>query len=185
MHAMRSTRTSVFASVFVFGVCAALVACAPPPPYSPELLQDWHAAKAELGPVFAGSPAWHAHMGFVEDQLAEAGVVEVDKYPAPYTRWWAPDQPADQQRDDHAAKADDDGHARAVDRAGEAVASEVVGPQPMRGRGRFHARRDVQNGDVVRRPDKRGDGHEDDETGDTEPGDEASIAHGFREDLVH
>jgi hypothetical protein len=81
-------------------VLSAITGCAPAPapPYSPELLQQWHQAKADLGPTFAGSPAWQAHMEFIEQALAETGVVEVEKYPAPYTRWWAPDQPTAAQR---------------------------------------------------------------------------------------
>jgi hypothetical protein len=75
-----------------------LAACEPPPPYSPALLQQWNAAKAEQGPTFAGSPAWHAHMDFVEQGLTAAGVVAGEKYPAPYRRWWAPDRPMPQQR---------------------------------------------------------------------------------------
>jgi hypothetical protein len=66
--------------------------------YSPDTLQQWHAAKAELGPIFADSPAWQAHMAFVEESLMSAGVVEVQKCPAPYTRWWAPDNPLPQER---------------------------------------------------------------------------------------
>ena len=72
--------------------------CTPAPPYSPELLQQWHQIKADLGPTFAGSPAWQAHMDFVEQALTDAGVVEVEKNPAAYTRWWASDQPTDAER---------------------------------------------------------------------------------------
>jgi hypothetical protein len=75
-----------------------IAGCTPAPPYSPELLQQWHERKAELGPTFAGSPAWQAHMEFVEEALAGTGVVDVAKYPAPYRRWWAPDQPTTAER---------------------------------------------------------------------------------------
>ena len=70
-----------------------LSACTPTPPYSPELLQQWHQTKADLGPTFAGSPAWQAQMGEVEAMLDAAGVAAVERYPAPYIRWWAPDAP--------------------------------------------------------------------------------------------
>jgi len=80
-----------------FLLCA-VAGCAPAPPYSPELLQQWHQVKADLGPTFAGSPAWHAHMDFVEQALTDAGMVEVEKFPAPYTRWWASDYPTDAER---------------------------------------------------------------------------------------
>jgi len=75
-----------------------LSACAPTQPYSPELLQQWHQAKADLGPTFAGSPAWQAHMQDGEAMLNAAGVVAVERYPAPYPRWWAPDAPTDAER---------------------------------------------------------------------------------------
>ena len=76
----------------------ALVGCAPSPPYSAELLQQWHETKADLGPTFSGSPSWHSHMDDVEALLAAAGVVDVERYPAPYTRWWAPDEPTAAER---------------------------------------------------------------------------------------
>ena len=77
---------------------AALVGCTPSPPYSTELLDEWHQTKAALGPTFSGSPTWHAHMEEVEALLDGAGVVEVERYPAPYTRWWAPDAPTAAER---------------------------------------------------------------------------------------
>jgi hypothetical protein len=85
--------------LFVVPLFAALLsACASSPPYSPAQLQEWNEAKAALGPTFAGSPAWQAHMDFVEAELAAAGVVAVEQLPAPYTRWWAPDQATQEQR---------------------------------------------------------------------------------------
>jgi hypothetical protein len=75
-----------------------LAACTEAPPYSTDQLQQWTETKAALGPTFAGSPAWQAHMDFVEAGLAEAGVVAVEKLPAPYTRWWAPDNPTATER---------------------------------------------------------------------------------------
>jgi hypothetical protein len=79
-------------------VITALAGCAPAPPYSPALLQQWHQSKADLGPTFAGSPTWHAHMADVEAALDTAGVVAIERYPAPYTRWWAADKPTAAER---------------------------------------------------------------------------------------
>jgi len=56
-------------------------------------LQRWHVEKARLGPTFSGSPAWHAHMSFVLDELRERGVVGVAREPIRYTRWHASDEP--------------------------------------------------------------------------------------------
>ncbi len=61
-------------------------------------LQRWHEDKAALGATFAGSPAWQSHLGFIEAELEEAGVVDVQKFPAPYRRWWAADKPSVDQR---------------------------------------------------------------------------------------
>ena len=84
--------------LFVTAVASLLAACAPTPPYSPAQLQHWNELKAQLGATFAGSPAWQAHMNFVETRMADAGVVDVAKLPAPYTRWWAPDNPTAAER---------------------------------------------------------------------------------------
>lgn len=67
-------------------------------PYDEPILQRWNEDKAALGPTFAGGPAWHAHMDFVEGELAKTGVVEVQKHPAPYRRWWAADDPSPSER---------------------------------------------------------------------------------------
>lgn len=67
-------------------------------PWSQQELQRWHAEKAALGPAFAGSPAWQAHMDFVEQRFAAAGVIDVSRLPAPYMRWWAADKPTSAQR---------------------------------------------------------------------------------------
>jgi hypothetical protein len=75
-----------------------LVGCSQPPAYSPELLQQWNTAKAEGGPTFAGSSAWHTHMDFLGQGFAAAGVVDVARVSVPYRRWWAPDSPMPQQR---------------------------------------------------------------------------------------
>lgn len=85
-------------AIVLVAVLAALTACGPSPPYSPAQLQEWNQRKADQGPTFAGSPAWQAHMADVETALADAGVVAVEQYPAPYTRWWAPDLPTPAER---------------------------------------------------------------------------------------
>ena len=77
-------------------LCLLLSACEQQSAYDAPTLQRWNEVKAELGPTFAGSPAWQAHMDFVEAGLVEAGVVAVETKPAPYTRWWAADKPSAQ-----------------------------------------------------------------------------------------
>ena len=84
----------LMAAIFFF----LLGACAQPLTYDASTLQSWNEIKAELGPTFSGSPAWQAHMNFVEDGLADAGVLDVEKLFAPYTRWWAEDNPDASQR---------------------------------------------------------------------------------------
>jgi len=83
------------ASVLVLAGCASLL---PSGPFSPAVLQDWHHDKAALGHTFAGSPQWHSYMTFVEGRLAQADVIDVQKHPAPYRRWWAPDSPTSDER---------------------------------------------------------------------------------------
>lgn len=75
-----------------------LAGCGQTPPYDPALLQRWNSAKADLGATFAGGPAWQTHMDFLEQGFADAGVTDVARYPAPYERWWAPDNPMPNQR---------------------------------------------------------------------------------------
>lgn len=55
-------------------------------------LQAWHVIKDAGGPTFSGSPAWRAHMRFVEDGLRERGVVDLTREPLSYVRWHAPDE---------------------------------------------------------------------------------------------
>ena len=61
-------------------------------------LQRWHVEKARGGPTFSGSPAWHAHMQFVETGLRKRGVVDLTREPITYTRWFASDAPAAKDR---------------------------------------------------------------------------------------
>ncbi len=78
------------------------------PATAPELitadeLQRWHVEKARGGPTFSGSPAWHAHMRFVEDGLRARGVVDLTREPITYRRWYASDE---QDASDRALKID-------------------------------------------------------------------------------
>ncbi len=60
---------------------------------SADTLQKWHVEKANGGPTFSGSPAWLAHMAFVEAALRERGVVDLEKEEIDYRRWFASDDP--------------------------------------------------------------------------------------------
>jgi hypothetical protein len=57
-------------------------------------LQRWHEIKAAGGPTFAGNPAWHAHLQFVERELRARGVVDLMRTPIRYRRWHTSDDPA-------------------------------------------------------------------------------------------
>lgn len=57
-------------------------------------LQRWHEIKAAGGPTFAGSPAWRAHLEFVERELRSRGVVDLAREPVPYRRWFTADDAA-------------------------------------------------------------------------------------------
>jgi len=60
---------------------------------SADTLQKWHVEKANGGPTFSGSPAWLAHMAFVEAALRKRGVVDLEKEEIDYRRWFASDEP--------------------------------------------------------------------------------------------
>lgn len=76
---------------------------APPPQFQaewlvpPNVLQRWHEDKARLGPTFAGSPAWHHYLEFVERELRDRGVVDLTRDPVNYQRWYTADDPATAQ----------------------------------------------------------------------------------------
>lgn len=61
-------------------------------------LQAWHEAKDRAGPTFSGSPAWRAHMEFIEDSLRARGVVGLRREPVAYRRWFAADDPGPHER---------------------------------------------------------------------------------------
>lgn len=58
-----------------------------------EELQAWHITKDKSGPTYSGSPAWHAHMQFVEAGLRARGVVDLTRELLSYRRWFAADEP--------------------------------------------------------------------------------------------
>ena len=59
---------------------------------SADLLQTWHVEKARGGPTFSGSPAWRAHIEFVEQELGKRGVVGFARDEYSYARWFVPDE---------------------------------------------------------------------------------------------
>ncbi len=67
-------------------------------PVSADVLQLWHAEKDRGGPTFSGSPAWHVHMRFIEDELRSRGVVDLDRESIEYTRWFSSDDAASADR---------------------------------------------------------------------------------------
>jgi hypothetical protein len=60
----------------------------------PNVLARWNEEKARLGPTFAGSPAWHRMMNFLESELGDRGVEPLVHDPVPYARWYTADDPA-------------------------------------------------------------------------------------------
>jgi hypothetical protein len=78
-------------------------AAAPLPPLwfnqLPELdeLQRWHEEKARLGPTFAGSPSWQAHVDWLEREFRRRGLTDGGRLEVPYTRWSTSDDPRDRQ----------------------------------------------------------------------------------------
>ena len=80
-------------------VCAALLPGCALQVASPTLvtaatLQRWHGIKAANGPTFSGSPAWRAHVEWVEQALREQGVLALDRDRFTYPRWWTSDDRA-------------------------------------------------------------------------------------------
>ena len=80
-------------------VCTGLLpACslqvATPLPITPATLQRWHEIKAANGPTFSGSPAWRAHVEWVEQALRERGALALDRDTFTYPRWWTSDDRA-------------------------------------------------------------------------------------------
>ncbi|MDP6674774.1 MAG: hypothetical protein QGH93_08020, partial [Gammaproteobacteria bacterium] len=89
----------------MFGVCdfahaqqAVLTSSLQTSPISADGLQRWHAEKDRGGPTFSGSPAWHAHMQFIEEELRGRGVIDLDRELIGYSRWFASDDPASADR---------------------------------------------------------------------------------------
>jgi hypothetical protein len=92
--------------VFAAGLVLLMLAtgCSAPPQRGPEfnaawvvpgnVLQRWHEEKARHGPTFAGSPAWHLHVEFLERELRDRGVRLLPRDPVSYERWFTADDPA-------------------------------------------------------------------------------------------
>jgi hypothetical protein len=56
------------------------------------LLEEWHILKDEGGPTFSGSPAWRAHLEFLEKELHARGVRDLTRDSFSYLRWYALDE---------------------------------------------------------------------------------------------
>ncbi|MDH5254866.1 MAG: hypothetical protein OEW72_03020, partial [Gammaproteobacteria bacterium] len=80
METTHGTRPAA-ATTGMLVIAAFLASCAlaPAPGAGPGItaatLQRWHELKAAGGPTFSGSPAWRAHVDWVEKALGERGVV--------------------------------------------------------------------------------------------------------------
>ncbi len=91
-------------SLMALAATTALLSCAAPAPtrvpFEPawivpaNVLQRWHEDKARLGPTFAGSPSWRAHVDFLERELRGRGVIVLPREPVRYQRWFTADDPA-------------------------------------------------------------------------------------------
>jgi hypothetical protein len=96
-NATRTKRNGMLAMVtaaaVVCGCAPARNGTSPDELVSVRELQRWHETKAAAGPTFAGSPAWRAHLEFVERALRSRGVVDLAREPVPYRRWYTADDP--------------------------------------------------------------------------------------------
>ena len=62
---------------------------------SADEIQAWHKFKDEGGPTYAGSPAWHRYVSFVEERLKGYGVVDMTRNEWTYDQWTTSDWPDD------------------------------------------------------------------------------------------
>lgn len=53
----------------------------------------WHALKDENGPALTGNASWHEFVGFVERELAESGVVDIERNAWTFDRWQTSEWP--------------------------------------------------------------------------------------------
>ncbi len=60
---------------------------------SPELAWQWNAAKARMGPTYAGSPGWKSYTDFLTGKMSELGAVDLDFVEIPYDHYIVDDWP--------------------------------------------------------------------------------------------
>lgn len=54
---------------------------------------QWHAVKDEKGPALTGNASWHQFLEFVEDELGEYGVVDIQRNQWTFERWQSSEWP--------------------------------------------------------------------------------------------
>ena len=54
---------------------------------------QWHEVKDEKGPAFTGNPSWHQFVAYVEKQLGEYGVVDIQRNQWTFERWQSSEWP--------------------------------------------------------------------------------------------
>lgn len=92
MHPEAARRRAAIAGTLLLASC--VLSPAGPPAVTARDFQRWHEIKAANGPTFSGSPAWRAHVEWVEQALRERGVVALDRDRFTYPRWWTDDDRA-------------------------------------------------------------------------------------------
>jgi hypothetical protein len=60
---------------------------------APELAWQWNAAKAAMGPTYAGSPGWKAYTDFLIGKMPGLGAVDLDFVEIPYDHYIVDDWP--------------------------------------------------------------------------------------------
>jgi hypothetical protein len=63
--------------------------------FSVEDAQRWHEVKDSQGPTLAGSPSWQNYLNFLETELRERGVVDINRNAWTYPRWSTSEWPDD------------------------------------------------------------------------------------------
>jgi len=53
----------------------------------------WHELKDQKGPALTGNPSWQQFMGFVEEQLGESGVIDIQRNSWTFDRWQSSEWP--------------------------------------------------------------------------------------------
>ena len=54
---------------------------------------QWHEVKDEKGPALTGNPSWHQFVAYVEEQLGEYGVVDIQRNQWTFERWQSSEWP--------------------------------------------------------------------------------------------